>query len=201
MLLLIRPGRDEVRLPKGHIEAEETSSPQHSEKCAKRPGMTIWNSWLTFGEQLVTFLLGDRTIRRVERYFLMPSPDQIQRPSPDEQQFFVVWVELDEAVECLTFEAEKEWIRRASAAWRWDMETNPNGTSSKCCGTGTREKALEIHRRLLAIYGEQRPDPTMDNDPVAMLVNTILSQNTNDRNRDIAYQQLRQRFPDLGGRP
>lgn len=62
------------------------------------------------------------------------------------------------------------------------------------CGTGTQEKALEVHRRLLAVYGDQRPDPTTDSDPVAMLVNTILSQNTNDRNRDIAYQQLRKRF-------
>ncbi len=83
----------------------------------------------------------------------------------------------------------------------WDMNQPERDIEQVRCGTGTREKALEIHRRLLAIYGEQRPDPTMDNDPVAMLVNTILSQNTNDRNRDIAYQQLRQRFPDLGGRP
>ncbi len=76
----------------------------------------------------------------------------------------------------------------------WDMNQPERDIEQVRCGTGTREKALEIHRRLLAIYGEQRPDPTMDNDPVAMLVNTILSQNTNDRNRDIAYQQLRQRF-------
>ncbi len=118
VLLLIRPGRDEVRLPKGHIEAEETPESAALRDVREETGYGDLEFLADLGEQLVTFLLGDRTIRRVERYFLMRclSPDQIQRPSPDEQQFFVVWVELDEAVECLTFEAEKEWIRRASAA-------------------------------------------------------------------------------------
>ena len=31
--------------------------------------------------------------------------------------------------------------------------------------------------------------------PIAELVHTILSQNTNDRNRDVAYERLRERFP------
>ncbi len=52
VLLLIRPGRDEVRLPNGHSEAEETPESAHSEKCAKRPDMTIWNSWLTLASSL-----------------------------------------------------------------------------------------------------------------------------------------------------
>ena len=29
----------------------------------------------------------------------------------------------------------------------------------------------------------------------------MLSQSTNDRNRDVAYLALRERFPDVGGRP
>jgi endonuclease-3 len=32
-------------------------------------------------------------------------------------------------------------------------------------------------------------------DPIAELVLTVLSQNTNDRNRDVAYLRLRERFP------
>src|SRR3546814_8576449 len=34
-----------------------------------------------------------------------------------------------------------------------------------------------------------------DLDPIAELVRTVLSQNTNDRNRDTAYERLRERFP------
>jgi len=50
-----------------------------------------------------------------------------------------------------------------------------------------------VHRRLLEAYGEprwRRPLP-----PVAELVSTILSQNTNDLNRDRAFAALRAAFP------
>ncbi len=56
----------------------------------------------------------------------------------------------------------------------------------------TRRRILAIYRRLLATYGE--PDrPGLD--PVSETVCTILSQNTNDANRDRAYNRLRERFP------
>ncbi len=54
-------------------------------------------------------------------------------------------------------------------------------------------KALTIHQRLLGAYGDHPLQP--DGEPLAALVNTILSQNTNDRNRDVAYAQLRARYP------
>jgi len=57
----------------------------------------------------------------------------------------------------------------------------------------TTEDALKAHDILLEEYGDRAWQP---GDPVATLVNTILSQNTNDVNRDTAYEQLRQRFPD-----
>jgi endonuclease III len=56
-----------------------------------------------------------------------------------------------------------------------------------------REKALEVHRRLLVFYGRaewREPLPALDE-----LVSTILSQNTNDRNRDLAFFSLLRRFP------
>jgi len=54
------------------------------------------------------------------------------------------------------------------------------------------QDVLRIHRRLLSEYGER---PWHPSDPVASLVNTILSQNTNDVNRDQAFQRLREQFP------
>ncbi len=54
-----------------------------------------------------------------------------------------------------------------------------------------RRRALEVHERLVGLYGEPRPSPR---DPIATLVLTILSQNTNDRNRDRAFSRLRERF-------
>ena len=53
--------------------------------------------------------------------------------------------------------------------------------------------AIQVHQRLLAFYGIpvwRTPLP-----PVDELVSTILSQNTNDLNRDRAFEALRNRFP------
>jgi endonuclease III len=60
-------------------------------------------------------------------------------------------------------------------------------------GQALRDKALEVHARLLDTYGERQQE--RESDPVGTLVNTILSQNTNDHNRDIAYKQLRDHLP------
>lgn len=60
------------------------------------------------------------------------------------------------------------------------------------CAAG-RAKAAEVQRRLLKAYGE--PDWRSDLDPVSELVSTILSQNTNDSNRDVAYERLRACLP------
>lgn len=55
------------------------------------------------------------------------------------------------------------------------------------------QRALKIHERLLEFYGEpiwRNPLPAIDE-----LVSTILSQNTNDVNRDRAFHGLRAKFP------
>jgi endonuclease-3 len=51
-----------------------------------------------------------------------------------------------------------------------------------------------IRDRLRAFYGRPRNEPHRA--PLDELVLTVLSQNTNDRNRDVAYARLRARFPD-----
>ena len=56
----------------------------------------------------------------------------------------------------------------------------------------SRRRVLAIRDRLRAIYG--RPVNEPHGHPIAELVRTVLSQNTNDRNRDVAYERLRERF-------
>lgn len=54
------------------------------------------------------------------------------------------------------------------------------------------KKALDIHRALLDYYGyPEWPNPVP---PLDQLISTILSQNTNDTNRDRAFLALRRRF-------
>lgn len=55
------------------------------------------------------------------------------------------------------------------------------------------ERARAVHQELLAYYGYpewRNPLPPLDE-----LVSTILSQNTNDTNRDRAFNRLHNRFP------
>ena len=57
----------------------------------------------------------------------------------------------------------------------------------------TRERVARVRRRLRFVYGI----PTMapHGHPIAELILTVLSQSTNDRNRDVAYLRLRERLP------
>jgi endonuclease-3 len=50
-----------------------------------------------------------------------------------------------------------------------------------------------IRDRLRELYGCPRQRP--HGHPIAELVRTVLSQNTSDANRDVAYARLRERFP------
>ena len=55
------------------------------------------------------------------------------------------------------------------------------------------QRAMQVHERLLEVYGEpiwRHPLPAIDE-----LVSTILSQNTNDVNRDRGFNALRAKFP------
>jgi len=59
--------------------------------------------------------------------------------------------------------------------------------------TDQHQLAVKVHQALLEFYGEpiwRSPLPAIDE-----LVSTILSQNTNDTNRDRAFDKLRAKFP------
>jgi endonuclease III len=60
----------------------------------------------------------------------------------------------------------------------------------------THARVVRVRDRLREVYGV----PTMrpHGDPIAELILTVLSQSTNDRNRDVAYLRLRERFGDDG---
>jgi endonuclease III len=67
--------------------------------------------------------------------------------------------------------------REARAAWR----------------APSRARVARIRARLAEIYGVPVQPP--HGDPLAELVLTVLSQSTNDRNRDVAFLRLRERLP------
>ena len=58
------------------------------------------------------------------------------------------------------------------------------------------DRVRAIRERLRTVYGV--PDWPPHGQPLDELVLTVLSQSTNDRNRDVAYERLRERFPAWG---
>jgi endonuclease-3 len=57
----------------------------------------------------------------------------------------------------------------------------------------TRRRVAAIRDRLREVYGVPLMAP--HEQPLDELILTVLSQSTNDRNRDVAYERLRERFP------
>ena len=57
----------------------------------------------------------------------------------------------------------------------------------------SRRRVLALRDRLRLVYG--RPSAPPHRQPLDELILTVLSQSTNDRNRDVAFTRLRARFP------
>ncbi|MBN1658588.1 MAG: NUDIX domain-containing protein [Anaerolineae bacterium] len=123
VLLLHRPGRPgpddraEMRLPKGHVEPGERDLDAARREVAEEAGLPQVEVLADLGEQLVEFNWQDTHYKRLERYFLLRLTLGGVRLAP-EGQFERVWLPWAAAMEQVTFEAEKEWLRRAREAWQ-----------------------------------------------------------------------------------
>jgi endonuclease III len=71
--------------------------------------------------------------------------------------------------------------------------TRAQRTAARNWTNPSRARVLRIRERLREVYGVPAMKP--HGHPIAELVLTVLSQSTNDRNRDVAYLRLRQRLP------
>ena len=119
MLLLNRPTRQEVRLPKGHIDPGESPVMTSLRETGEESGYVDLLILADLGSQVVTFQRDGQQYIRTEFYFLMTlqSETQIARPPEDATQFQPIWTPVPEAVAALTFEAEKNIARKAIEAY------------------------------------------------------------------------------------
>ena len=115
MLLLDRPTRGEVRLPKGHIEPEEKPEATALREVAEESGYADLNIVANLGDQVVEFEHEGRHYIRTEYYFLMQLRSEEQAPcsTQDAAQFQVQWTPLAEAVQMLTYASEQAVARKA----------------------------------------------------------------------------------------
>jgi len=113
VLVLRRPGRGEVRLPKGHVEPGEDVQAAALRETREESGYTDLVLGADLGTQVIEFERRGRPVARTERYFLMTLAGDPDSPSGGEEQFEPAWLAWDGALAALTFEAEREWVRRA----------------------------------------------------------------------------------------
>ena len=129
VLVLRRPSRGEVRLPKGHVEKGESPQEAALREVAEESGYADLEILSDLGHQTVEFDYKGVHVVRDERYFLMHlrSHRQIERHAGEhvrgESQFIPDWLNWDQALSELTFEAEREWVRRARRA---DLPWSPS---------------------------------------------------------------------------
>jgi 8-oxo-dGTP pyrophosphatase MutT (NUDIX family) len=114
ILVLRRPSRDEVRLPKGHIKKGESRVEAALREATEESGYADLEVVADLGHQVVEFDYLDAHVVRDEYYFLvrLRSDRQVAREE-QEFQFIPDWVHWDEARSELTYEVEREWVRRA----------------------------------------------------------------------------------------
>ena len=121
LLVLVRPkrlgpdGLPEVRLPKGHIEPDESRQQTALREVREETGLAELVVLADLGHQTVEFEWQDHHYIRDESYFLMSTPADAE-VGCSETQFRTLWLTWQEALARLTFEAEREWIRRAQVA-------------------------------------------------------------------------------------
>jgi 8-oxo-dGTP pyrophosphatase MutT (NUDIX family) len=120
VLLLERPGRRELRLPKGHIEPGETRAQAAVREVQEETGYAEVTILADLGSYTHTFYdyLKDREVTRTESYFLMQldSEQAYTGRQYAHENFQRKWVKRDEAERLITYESEREFIRRARRA-------------------------------------------------------------------------------------
>jgi 8-oxo-dGTP pyrophosphatase MutT (NUDIX family) len=136
VLVLRRPkrlgpnGRVEIRLPKGHIEPDESPQQTALREVREEAGVSPLALIGDLGDQVVEFdWKGQHYIRR-ELYFLLTMLPSTELNEPEEQ-FERLWLLWDDALAQLTFEAEREWVRRAQRAWAARLENIPQQDPEK----------------------------------------------------------------------
>lgn len=112
----------EIRLPKGHVEAGETDEQAALREVCEETGYCSLTVAADLGEIVNQFDWPDRERRvlRHERYYLMRLADAVRgephfdSPEADEARFTPRWAaSLADAGALITFESEREFVRRA----------------------------------------------------------------------------------------
>ena len=106
----------EARLPKGHVEPGETRVEAAVREVLEETGLSRIEVLADLGHQTVEFYYESRHVIRDESCFLMLVPSHEGWGEP-ELRFERSWLSWSDALARLTYEPEREWVRRGRRAW------------------------------------------------------------------------------------
>ena len=114
VLVLRRPSRDEVRLPKGHIKKREPRVEAALREVTEESGYADLEVLADLGHQVVEYDYQGAHVVRDEYYYLMRLRSSRQAKREEQElQFIPDWLDWEEALTELSYEPEREWVQRA----------------------------------------------------------------------------------------
>ncbi|MBN1886545.1 MAG: NUDIX domain-containing protein [Thermoflexales bacterium] len=116
ILVLERGSRGEIRLPKGHVEPGEDPRDAAKRETGEESGYTGLEIVADLGAQQHSFFnpYREALVTRDNHFYLM----RLTGPQllPPEEQFVPKWLAPEQALASLSFEEEREFVRRALRA-------------------------------------------------------------------------------------
>lgn len=110
----------EVRLPKGHIDPGESSEKAAMREVCEESGYCHLKIAGDLGVGRSSFTFNGKHHERDEQYYLMeltdPTHEAPQPMSEEEALFTPHWIPIAEAAESMTYESERDFVKRA-----WDL--------------------------------------------------------------------------------
>jgi 8-oxo-dGTP pyrophosphatase MutT (NUDIX family) len=115
ILVLERPSRGEIRLPKGHVEPGEDPRDTAKRETGEESGYTSLEIVADLGTQQHSFINSYRQalVTRDNHFYLMRLTDPQAKPAEEQ---FTPWLSPEQALASLSFEEEREFVRRALRA-------------------------------------------------------------------------------------
>ncbi len=118
MVLLYKRLLDEFRLPKGGVGPGESEADAAVREVAEETGFGDLAVVADLGEDLVEYRGRQGWVERRQRYYLLrlASFRREPRQPADARRFEVRWMDIDQALDQITYADERRVLKRAAAA-------------------------------------------------------------------------------------
>ena len=117
VLVLRRPSRNEVRLPKGHMMDGEEPVAAALREIGEESGYVLLLPRADLGTRTIEFDRASEHVIRTEHFYAFtPAGQEAENCGQWEAQYEPIWLDWDAAIDALTYQNEKDWVKLAREA-------------------------------------------------------------------------------------